>query len=148
MENYVPPVELHVVLAGGAVAAGLAAIGLSMRRKLIVGAIISPPPAELTDIGYVFNPAARCRRQTRRLSSARWMMLLWKQTTRRQPVARFWVLGLLLAIATVLTGYWTMSGRYGYMELEGFVSILIRDNAAGKDYRLNAHRSPGRASFC
>ena len=75
VENYVPPVELHMVLAGGAVAAGLAAIGLSMRRKVIVGATIPPPPAELTDIGYVFNPAARCRRrQIRRRNSARWTM--------------------------------------------------------------------------
>ncbi len=141
VENYVPPEELHVVLAGGAMAAGLAAIGLSMRRKVVVSAMTAPPPAELTDIGYVFNPAARPpANQAAQLSGLDDAGV--RTVARRQPVARFWVLALLLAIAAALAGYWTMAAGSDTWNVRDLYQT-IHQNAVGQDYRLNAHLVAG-----
>ena len=61
---------------------------------------------------------------------------------RRQPVARFWVLALLLAIAAALSGYWTFAAGSDTWNVKDLYET-IHQNAAGQDYRLNAHLIAG-----
>jgi uncharacterized membrane protein len=120
IEYYVPPLQLHVTLAGVAVALALAALGLSMRSVALAdGApdggrgderdddnfgtqhdmLYQPPvprgPAAM-DVARSLNPDADVAVRAVRL-----------------PVSRTWLLATLLAVGTALAGVWTLVGTEG-----------------------------------
>ena len=120
IEFYVPPLQLHVVLAGVAVAFAFAALGLSMRAiatsSLIpigdedpdadaaaraefgLDPVPSSTPKRGTDIDVVrsLNPVTGVESEV--------------VIHRRLPVSRFWVFAALLGVCAALAGMWFLGG--------------------------------------
>jgi uncharacterized membrane protein len=114
VEYYVPPLQLHVVLAGLAVAVALGALGLSFRAVNVAGdaeslaaaerdldqperdMLYAPPvprgPAAM-DVARSLNPDTDVTGRPRRL-----------------PVSRLWLLASLAAVCAAGAGLWVLAG--------------------------------------
>jgi uncharacterized membrane protein len=113
IEYYVPPQQLHVVLAGLAVAVAFGALGLSMRAVSLAGdaprerhddlddiadrdMLYTPPVprgAAAMDVARSLNPDAGVDARPPRL-----------------PVSRLWLLAALVAAGASATGVWILVG--------------------------------------
>lgn len=104
--------QMHMIVAGGALAVAFGALGLSIRRMTTLRAaeaadmaaiegdpsLVSAPPRRVTDdvtVMRTLNPDA-----------------LVDPDESRVPVARFWLLAALVLIATSVLGYWVMSDKH------------------------------------
>ena len=114
LEYFVPPLQLHVVLAGLATAVAFGALGLSMRqiatadepardlesdadtdraeREMLYAPPVPRGPAAM-DVVRSLNPDADVTARPRRL-----------------PVARTWLLAALLAAGASASGFWFLAG--------------------------------------
>jgi uncharacterized membrane protein len=113
IEYYVPPLQLHVVLAGLAVAVAFGALGLSMRAVAVAGEgprerrddlddvaerdlLYAPPvprgPAAM-DVARSLNPDAGVDTRPPRL-----------------PVSRLWLLTTVIGLAAMAAGWWLLGG--------------------------------------
>jgi uncharacterized membrane protein len=101
---YVPPLQTHVILAGFAIAVGIAAIGVSLRGSVPVGV---EAKQELGDIGAALNPNARTITPTSSIGYVEEGAV--RLTVVRQPVSRFWLVAAFIGIATALTGWWFLA---------------------------------------
>jgi len=147
VEYYVPPLQLHVTLAGVAVALALAALGLSMRAiavaegELLGGhedehhdhfgserdMLYQPPvprgPAAM-DVARSLNPDADVAVRPVRL-----------------PVSRTWLLATLLALCTAIAGVWTLVGTEGLRHPDfGMITKMVKSSP-----RLLLHSLSGTA---
>lgn len=104
---FLPPMQMHVILAGTAVAIALAALGLSIRQ------ITQGPPATQVDhIAAALGPP-----QT--LIGANGTEILPTAPApdpadpigQHTPACRFWLLGALTAILTAAAGWWELAGN-------------------------------------
>jgi uncharacterized membrane protein len=125
VEYVLPPLQLHVVLAGLAVAFALAALGLSMRsvalagdarvrghddddhgddfsteRDMLCQPAVPRGPAAI-DVARSLNPEADIASRPVRL-----------------PVSRTWLLATLLALGAAVAGVWTVAGTDGLRHLD------------------------------
>ena len=143
----IEPVELHVILAGAALAAGLAAIGVALRAS---GAA-SPKnyleqQQQYTDIGYAINPASRPPNPAYG-GAAQLHPIDAPPPTEPVvpgPVSRFWVLAALLAIAAMLAGWWTLADGSGTTDPKGLWQ-LVKQDADAHEFRRLAHVASGGA---
>jgi uncharacterized membrane protein len=101
-----PPLELHTILAGVAVAFALLSIGLSFRKisasqqiaedpiitsTAVTGRIAPPTPPSNVDVLRTFNPD---------------LEMILKSFA---PAGRFWMLTCLIALLTMLGGLWVVA---------------------------------------
>jgi len=115
LEKYVPPLQLHALLAGLAVAVALGALGLSIRaigmasdvesggglddlepgpeRDMLYQPAVPRGPAAM-DVARSLNPDADVNVRPARL-----------------PVSRVWLLASLLAAGAAVAGVWMLAGR-------------------------------------
>ena len=101
---YAPPMQVHVILAGYAIAVGLAAIGLSLRSGAAVGAEVT---REMADINAALNTGVRPVTETSSVGYPDDSPV--RVTVIRQPVSRFWLIAALIGIATAATGWWVLA---------------------------------------
>jgi uncharacterized membrane protein len=101
---YVPPMQVHVILAGFAFAVGIAAIGLSLRAGAAVGAEVTP---EMADINAALNTGARPVTPTSSIGYVEESPV--RVTVVRQPVSRYWLIGALIGLAAAATGWWVLA---------------------------------------
>jgi uncharacterized membrane protein len=109
VEDLFPPLELHVTMAGFALAIAIAAIGLSFRKitatrhvadePMVTGDFSSPPrgprtPPTSVEMLRSFNPDLELELEPRPVVI---------------PTARFWLLAFLLFLATFLGGVWVIA---------------------------------------
>jgi uncharacterized membrane protein len=145
IEYFLPPLQTHVILAGCAIAAAMVGIGLSLRAGAQARLLLEPTP-ELSDISAALNPQIRPRvplaaggtigeppiagpggyEQTATM----------RMTVQRQPVARFWLLAALIAIATGLAGWWTLAEGSGVWDPKGLWHQVIDPAKDGNPRRL------------
>jgi hypothetical protein len=97
IEYFVPPMQLHVVLAGTAIALGLAAIGLSLRQTTRIAPVVEPR-REVEAMSAAFEP------QSLRRDVAEEPVLEYASA----PASRFWLLAALAAVCTALVGAWIL----------------------------------------
>ena len=135
---YCPPLQVHVILAGSAIAVSLAGIGLSL-RAIPKRVAVEPPPEVAADIGAALNPNLRPR-----VPLAAGGAISYDQPTAgrpgvyRQPVARFWLLAALLAIATALAGWWTLATRSNVWNVNDLFHQVLDPTKEG-NYRRAIH---------
>jgi hypothetical protein len=128
--------QAHIITAGLAFAAALGALGLSFRRMSTLraaetadlaaieqeGTIRSEQPRRVTDDVSVvrsINPDAQIDPQESRL-----------------PVVRFWILAMLVAIATAVLGYWVMTtkGFFKPSEWKDFLDSVTPSKDANRHF--------------
>jgi hypothetical protein len=137
-----------VILAGCAIAAAAAGIGLSLRAGAQARVRLEPTP-ELSDIGAALNPQIRPRVPLAAGGAVGAMApppieipggyeqtATMRMTVRCQPVARFWLLAALIAIATGLAGWWTLAERSGVWDPKGLWQQVIDPAKDGNPRRL------------
>ncbi len=98
VEEIVPPIQLHVVLAGLAIAMALAALAMSIRSLAMMECAATPrarrtSASESHDSAYSDSPVLQ-----------REMTVL--ATLPPRFAARFWLLAMLLTLGTVAAGVW------------------------------------------
>lgn len=93
VKGIIPPLQLHVLLAGLTTALAVAAVGLSI-RALVTGrpALARPPQGETHDVVYSDSPVVQTE-----------MTVIAPPTVRP---ARFWLLATLLGLGTATGGVW------------------------------------------
>jgi uncharacterized membrane protein len=105
LELLFPPLEMHVTLAGVAIAIALVSIGLSFRKIHATH--------ELPEYPIVVGDPASLRRASRAPSSVEMVRSfnpdLELETRPFAPAGRFWTLTTLLALATLLGGLWVVA---------------------------------------
>lgn len=141
IEKFIPPVELHVMLAGGAIAAGLAALGASLRGR----GGVTPPPSPYTDIGYALDAGGRVPAgytgATQYTGAAQLHAMdapAMSNDVQRVPTGRIWVLAILIAISAALTGWWTLASGADIWQPKDLLQ-LVQQKAQAKEFRLIAH---------
>jgi uncharacterized membrane protein len=101
---YAPPVQVHVILAGYAIALGLAAIGLSLRAGEAVGAEVT---REMADINTALNAGVRPVTPTSSVGYPDESPV--RVTVVRQPVSRYWLIAAMIGLTTAATGWWVLA---------------------------------------
>ena len=140
-----PPLELHVILAGAAIAAGLAAIGVSMRAAATPKVIDQPylqQQQQYTDIGYAINPGSRQAPAYGGAAQLHPDSLSAQGLPERTPVGRFWILAALLAICAMLAGWWTLADSSEKWDVKSLWHI-VSQNAESHEYRRVVHVAAG-----
>ncbi|MGH7176226.1 MAG: DUF2231 domain-containing protein [Tepidisphaeraceae bacterium] len=135
---FAPPLQTHVILAGFVIGIATCAIGLSIRAACQTTPIVDgddlaaalaspmePPPVHREHTARPDRPVSRAL----------------------VPPARFWMLALLLSIATAAGGWWAMA-RSGERQLTDFVGLwdVVRDPAQNSGAALTrrvAHLGAG-----
>jgi hypothetical protein len=136
---YLPPLQVHVILAGLAVSLGLAAIGLSFRA----GAVVTRSTPELSEIGYALDPSRRpsdpqtCAAQLHAMDTA-----AVEGEVLRPPVARFWLLAALVGLATAAAGAWALATFADVWNPSALWQIVAQD-LESHEYRRVAHVAMG-----
>jgi hypothetical protein len=110
IERAFPPMQMHVILAGFAVAFAMAAIGLSLRAANVArAALVVEPADELSDLATAYGATP--------VRPGRPGLLEPGATARvdvmhsRVPSARFWLLTALFALLTAALGWWLIIGH-------------------------------------
>jgi hypothetical protein len=132
IERALPPLQVHVVLAGFAVAAALAALGLSLRAANTARAATLVEPAdELSDLAAAYG--ARPVRPGRDSfdPSPGTVARVDVVDRSRVPSARFWLLAALLAVMTGAFGWWVLLRSEEVQNMWDFAGLW---NAHVKDY--------------
>lgn len=145
---YAPPLQVHVILAGSAIAIALAALGLSLRAGAQATVIVEPTP-ELSDISSALNPNVRAARPMPTITTGSSAATagsvaaatmddaaLQTNVIRRPPMGRFWLLAVLLGLITAATGYWTLAQDSSTWDIKSLWH-MIADTSEG--YRRIAH---------
>lgn len=130
---FLPPLQLHAVLAGFAVAIALGALGLSLR------AISAGPGVPHVDhIAHALGPPELAESE----SESREELI-----RQRVPAARFWMLAFLVALLTALAGAWVLSRGYETWDPKVlWQAVSDRDQSDGKTLtRRLAHVGAGSA---
>lgn len=107
VERVLPPIQLHLTLAGWVLSFSLLSLGLSLRRVAVAGGRL---PGEVPlDIAGAFSV---------------------REPEREKPVgaARFWLLVVLLGAMTALAGWWTV-GIFKFDEARAYLSGANRSMA-------------------
>jgi hypothetical protein len=103
VQKYIPPLQLHVVLAGLVVAAAVGALGLTMRIWKS-----PPPPARSLERAERTGPQDRdAPRVVVTTDTSQATAPVVAEAPRVFP-GRFWLLAALLAIGTALAGAWSI----------------------------------------
>jgi uncharacterized membrane protein len=127
---YLPPVQLHVILAGTVVAIGFAALGLSI-RKITQG----PPTTQVDFIAQALGPPPTL------IGGDAPDTLIADPidvATPRIPASRFWMLAALVGLLTAAAGYWTIAIHMNTWSLNDLWNAVIKINQ-----RLLAHTIAG-----
>jgi uncharacterized membrane protein len=132
IEYFIPPMQLHITLAGTAIALGMAALGLSLRQTNRVNADIETPEAAGIAAAFESRPMDLQR------DALRYPGL--PDEYHRVPAARFWLLACLAALCTALVGAWIL-GSADPKELWGM--ITMRDKDSPQITRRMAHVTVG-----
>ena len=121
---YAPPLQVHMILAGGAVSLALAALGVSLRA----GARGDQPSGDYSievapeqkDIASALNPSfARARDPNDFDRDIDPPPAIEVPPGRRRPAgARFWLIAALLAIGASLSGFWALAYFSDIWEIE------------------------------
>ena len=144
---YVPPLQTHVTLAGAALALALVAIGLTLRSGAQARVVVEPTP-ELADIGAALNPNLRPRVPLAaggQVGMTGTMPMGYQEAGAmqvkmyRQPVARFWLLAAIVAIATGLAGWWTLADRSSTWNVADLWRQVIEPAQQDHHFRRAAH---------
>jgi uncharacterized membrane protein len=119
-EKYVPPLQLHVLLAGLSVAFALAALGLSMRAiATSEGPYVDERTRDLDEFGLDRNlgqapaPPPPPQRRTGDLDVARSLNPeadVESDRVARLPVSRTWLIAFLIGAGAALAGWWFLGG--------------------------------------
>lgn len=105
---YLPPLQIHLLLAGLTVAMALVALGLSIRAAATGGSRIPPPPGDsleayaqrsATDMAVAFTG----RPNTPALQE------IPAPPPPRVPLARFWLLAFFIGLLTAAAGVWFLA---------------------------------------
>src|SRR5262249_55624759 len=140
---------LHVMLGGLAIAAGLGALGASLRNGGNARAGFTSPPSPYTDIGYALNAGGRVPPGYARATPHAAQYTGAPQPHRtdapslpgevvRLPAGRIWLLAILLAVCTALTGWWTLASGADLWQPKDLWQ-LVQQNAQAKEFRRIAH---------
>jgi uncharacterized membrane protein len=109
-ERALPPLQIHVILAGFAVSVALAALGLSLRAANTARAVALVEPAdELSDLAAAYGarpvrPRVGADPAFDEVGAARVELI----DRSRVPSARFWLLTALLAVGAAGFGWWVL----------------------------------------
>jgi hypothetical protein len=111
IERALPPMQMHVILAGFTVALAMAAIGLSLRAANVARAVVVEPVDELSDlaVSYGATPVRPGRPDALVGGTARVDVVGHS----RVPSARFWLLAALFALLTAALGWWLVVDQEG-----------------------------------
>jgi uncharacterized membrane protein len=111
IERALPPMQMHVILAGFTVALAMAAIGLSLRAANVARAVVVEPVDELSDlaVSYGATPVRPGRPDALVGGTARVDVVGHS----RVPSARFWLLAALFALLTASLGWWLVVDQEG-----------------------------------
>lgn len=112
LERVLPPLQVHVVLAGFAVSAALASLGLSLRAANTANAVLVQPADELSDLAAAYGARPvrpRVGPEPDAFEDVSGGTARVDVVDRsRVPSARFWLLTALLAVATAAYGWWVL----------------------------------------
>lgn len=105
VEGIVPPIQLHVVLAGLTVAMALAALAMSIRAMAMMqvppaAKSRAPSPGECHDSAYADSPVLQREMTVLAIRPPRFAV-------------RFWLLAMLLAMGTAAAGVWVAGWNWG-----------------------------------
>ena len=139
LQYFAPPLQLHVIFAGIAVALGMAALGLSLRSTASQSA---HPRSELERDDFGAALAGEKRGRARRRSPRCRRRRECGPGDAPRPAARFWLLTSLAAIAAALCGIWTV----GIWDPSDFWEHVSATDPDGPEItRLMAHFVAGSA---
>lgn len=134
---YADPLQVHVFIAGWAIALAFAALGVSLRGN---AAANDPNTRYDTDIASAFSsqpapypqvrPALPPHYQTQDPAVAAALR------PPKAPRARFWLLAALLAIATALTGWWTLAHFSETWDINRLWQLVMNESDAGGKRRM------------
>jgi uncharacterized membrane protein len=116
-EYYVPPLQLHVLLAGLAVAFAFGALGLSMRAIAVAeealerGASPGEPEDYGTERDVLYQPPVPRGPATMDVARSLNPDADLSSRAARLPVSRTWLLAALLAAGAAVAGFWFLGGR-------------------------------------
>lgn len=108
----IPPIQVHLILAGLTVATSLAAIGLSFRKLGEARRIERDYDTDIADAltAHSLDPGAAPAR------------LPPEEPESSVPAARFWALGALLALTTIASGWWMFfDGAWDFNVMRDYV---------------------------
>ncbi len=113
LERVLPPLQIHVILAGFAVSFALAALGLSLRAaNTMRAATLVEPADELSDLAAAYGARTtrpRVGPEPDAFADVRTGVARVEVVDRsRVPSARFWLLTALFAVATTGFGWWVL----------------------------------------
>ena len=129
---FLPPLQIHVILAGATVALALAALGMSLRQA-------AQPHFESEahqyddEIAGAFNPP-RPRPEAPGFESPE--VAIARPT--RPPRSRFWLLATLLGVVTAVTGWWTLAYYSDTWTVQGLWEMVLPQNN-DDSYRRMVH---------
>jgi uncharacterized membrane protein len=107
IEYYLPPLQVHVIVAGFAVALSMVGLGLAMRA-----ATQPAPPVGGDDIAAALGKSADDDDDDDDeafLTTEQRLALRSAAQRGSLPPARFWMLAFLLTLVTALVGYWVLA---------------------------------------
>lgn len=107
LERYVPPLQIHVLLAGCAVALALAALGLSL-RAMATASVSDPEVAGARDL-LSMETSQRGAADIDMLRSFKPNAEVTVGEKIFVPASRFWILASLVAILTSAAGWWVLA---------------------------------------
>jgi uncharacterized membrane protein len=115
MESLLPPLQLHVVLAGFVGSCVIAGLALMIRRWQLDAAGSNPLPGGrvlvapgMTSIGETLSPAERSQLRSGRADD----VAPGPEDWRRVYPGWVWLVGVSLAIATAVAGAWSVMGVF------------------------------------
>ena len=117
IERALPPLQIHVILAGFAVSFALAALGLSLRAaNTMRAATLVEPADELSDLAAAYGARPARPRvgpepeafDDLRSSTGGGVARVEVVDRSRVPSARFWLLTALFAVVTAGFGWWVL----------------------------------------
>ncbi|HEV2294601.1 MAG TPA: DUF2231 domain-containing protein [Tepidisphaeraceae bacterium] len=112
IERALPPLQMHVVLAGFSVSFALAALGLSLRAANTArAAMLVEPPDELSDLAAAYGARPvrpRVGPDPGAFDEGTGAAHVEVVDRSRVPSARFWLLTALFALATTGFGWWVL----------------------------------------
>jgi hypothetical protein len=112
---FMPPKQLHITLAGFALAIAAAAIALSFRAAAVAREVPRQPAEGEMQVDQQVDSLVRSINAD----------VMLRGPIERVPAARFWLLSALLLLLTALAGVWYLASdadTWKFQELRGYVT--------------------------
>ena len=130
---YAPPLQVHVILAGWAIALAFAALGVSLRSN---AAAADTTTRYDSNIASAFTPATQVRPALPPHYQTQDPAVTAAMRPPRAPRARFWLLAALFAIGAALTGWWTLAHFADMWDIHSLWSMVMSEADAGGKRRM------------